>query len=68
MDELIFEDIMSPGVILSNCIDLSGIKKYYPDYLLVDQVINLSLNDKVNPSNLPQNTVLVYNTNYLYHR
>lgn len=64
MDELIFEDIMSPGVILSNCIDLSGIKKYYPGYLLVDQVINLSLNDKVNPSNLPQNTVLVYNTNF----
>mgnify|MGYP001076419168 FL=1 len=63
MEELIFEDIMSPGVILSYCIDLSSIKKYYPDYLQVDQVINLSLDDKLNPSNLPQNTALVYNTN-----
>lgn len=63
MEELIFEDIMSPGIILSNCIKVSGIKKYYPDYLQVGQVINLSINDKLNPSNLPHNTALVYNTN-----
>lgn len=63
MEELIFEDIMSLGIVLSNCIELSSIKKYYPDYLQVDQLINLSLSDKLNPSNLPHNTALVYNTN-----
>ena len=63
MKDLIFEDIMSPGIILSNCIEFSGIKKYYPDYLQVNQVINLSINDKLNPSNLPEKTALVYNTN-----
>ncbi len=63
MEELIFEDIMFPGVILSNCIELSGMKKYYPDYLQVDWVINLSINDKLTPSNLPENSALVYNTN-----
>ena len=63
MEGLIFEDIMSPGIILSNCIEFSGIKKYYPDYLQVNQVINLSINDKLNPSNLPEKTALVYNTN-----
>ena len=63
MEELIFEDIMSPGVILSNYLEFSSIKKYYPDYLQIDQVINLSINDKLNPSNLPHNAALVYNTN-----
>ena len=51
------------GVILSNSIELSGLKKYYPDYLQVDQVINLSLSDKLNSSNLPKKSALVYNTN-----
>lgn len=63
MKRLIFEDIMYPGVILSNSIELSGLKKYYPDYLQVDQVINLSLSDKLNSSNLPKKSALVYNTN-----
>ncbi len=39
MEERIFGDITSPGVILSNCMDLSGIKKHYPDYLQVDQML-----------------------------
>ena len=63
MKDIIFEDIMEPGIILSNSIELSGIKKYYPDYLQVDQVINLSLSDKLDPSNLPEKSALVYNTN-----
>ncbi len=63
MEEIIFEDIMCPGVILSKCIELPECKKYYPDYLQVDQMINLSINDKIDPSNLPRNTALVYKTN-----
>lgn len=63
MEELIFEDIMEPGVILSNSIELSGITKYYPDYLQTHQVINLTLNDKLDSSNLPEKSALVYNTN-----
>ncbi|MBD5522611.1 MAG: hypothetical protein HDR03_15545 [Lachnospiraceae bacterium] len=63
MEALIFEDIMSPGVILSNCIELSGTHKYYPDYLQVDQVIILTLSDKLVPSNLPKRSALVYNIN-----
>ncbi len=63
MDKLIFEDIMDSGIILSNCIEFSEIKKYYPDYLQVDQIINLSISDKLNPSNLPHNTAFMYNTN-----
>lgn len=63
MDEIIFEDIMSPGVQLSNCIELSGIKKYYPEYLQVEKVVNLSISDKLNPSNLPRKCALVYKTN-----
>lgn len=54
MEGIIFEDIMSPGVILSNCIELPECNKYYPDYLQVDQMINLSINDKLDPSNLPK--------------
>lgn len=63
MEEIIFEDIMSRGVILSNYIELPECKKHYPDYLQVDQMINLSINDKLAPSNLPKNTALVYKTN-----
>lgn len=63
METLIFEDIISLGVILSNSIELSGIKKYYPDYLQVDQVINLSISDELNPSDPPKKSALVYNTN-----
>ncbi len=54
---------MFPGVILSNYIELLECKKYYPDYLQVDQMINLSINDKLDPSNLQKNTALVYKTN-----
>lgn len=54
MDEIIFEDIMSPGVQLSNCIEFSGIKKY-PEYLQVEKMVNLSISDKLDPSNLPRN-------------
>lgn len=63
MEEIIFEDIMSPGIKLSHFIELSGVKKYYPDYLQVNQVINLSIDDKLNPSDLPQKSILIYNTN-----
>ena len=60
MDEIIFEDIMSPGVQLSNCIEFSGIKKYYPEYLQVEKMVNLSISDKLDPSNLPRKSALVY--------
>lgn len=63
MEDIIFENIMEPGVVLSNSIELSGINKYFPDYLQADQVINLSLSDKLDPSNLPEKSALVYNTN-----
>lgn len=63
MGDIIFEDIMEPGVILSNSLELSGITKYYPDYLTVDQMINLSINDKLDHSNLHEKSALVYNTN-----
>lgn len=63
MEEVIFEDIMSPGVILSNCIELPGYKKYYPNFLQVGQIINLSINNKLDPSNLSGNTAFVYKTN-----
>jgi len=63
MKKNIFEDIMSPGVVLSNCVELPECRKYYPDYLQVDQIIYLTIEDKLNPSNLPRNAALVYKTN-----
>ena len=63
MTQTIFADIMTPGITLSNCIELSGVKKYYPDYLQVNQVINLSVDNKLKPSNLPKKSVLIYKTN-----
>ena len=50
MEEVFFEDIII-------------FKKYYPDFLQVEQIINLSINDKLDPYNLPGNTALVYKTN-----
>lgn len=63
MYETIFDDIMSPGVELSNYIEFSGYTKYYPDYLKVEQIINLTIDDKVNPSNLLKNAAFVYQSN-----
>lgn len=63
MEELIFEDIMSPGIILSNCIELSGSKKGYPDYLQIEQVVKLSLEDRLDPSNLSKKSAFIYHTN-----
>lgn len=65
MSEFIFEDIMSPGIILSNKLNLSGIIKYYPDYLHVDQIMDLTINDKLDPSDLPIRNAITYKTNSL---
>lgn len=54
---------MSPGIILSNCIELSGSKKGYPDYLQIEQVVKLSLEDRLDPSNLSKKSAFIYHTN-----
>lgn len=64
MEEItIFEDAMYPGIKLSNAIDMSGYIKYYPDYLQIDRIMTLTINDKLNPSVLPPKCVFIYETN-----
>ena len=62
--ETAFRDNMDPGVILSNRLTLpSGATVAYPDYLEVDEVRTLSLEDRVDPAALPTQCALIYGDN-----
>ncbi len=54
----IFEDIMEPGITLC---ETKGFR--IPDYLRIDSVINVTIDDHINPTSLESNTLYVYNDN-----
>lgn len=59
--ELAFSGGLEPGVLLSGGLTLpSGETVAYPDYLVIEHVIILSLSDRINPAKLPSRCALVY--------
>ena len=58
----IFDDVMEPGIDLIE-MRLNDTVWRIPDYLSVNGILRLSINDKVNPANLPPSTAIIYNRN-----
>ena len=54
----IFEDVMDPGITLY---ELKGF--WIPDYLIIDAVVDLTIDDHLDPSRLAPSTLYVYNDN-----
>lgn len=62
--ETAFSGNMDSGVLLSNLLTLpSGITVAFPDYLMVDEVKMLVLEDSLDPVELPARCALVYGDN-----
>jgi len=59
-----FEDIMGDGIELSEAtIATETMQKPYPDYLVVSQIVKLTLDSHVDPSSLLENCAYIYKDN-----